>query len=598
MVRTSKDGRTIIGDSWIELGINADERMNQQKTLCPNCSHSRSNKNDKCLSINNGDGVGNCHNCGITYVIERGRGDIATVPIKKEYKLPNQKIEYDINENVEKWFLEERHISLSTLKKAKVTSGSKFMPQVGKEMATINFNYFFNGELVNVKYRDGKKNFVMESGARLVFYNMNCLLDNELNEITIVEGEIDALSFIESGVSNVISVPNGASKGSMNLDYLTENYDLFDSAWRIKNGLKPLSKITIATDNDDPGEALKQELIRRLGAYRCYEVNFNGRKDCNEVLVNDGKVAVFNLVSLAKAVPIKDITEASSLLDEIMKIKRDGGLSPGNQVGSEKFKTLYSYEPSRLTVITGIPSHGKSEYVDDQMVRLALKHDWVFAIFSPENFPIELHVTKLMSKMNGKHFNHMTEQEIRSSLEIINSHFIWIYPEDDNYRLRNILNITEEIVKRYGANSLVIDPWTEIDKEGSHDTEDVNDYLSMINQFKRKLNLHIFLVAHPTKMPRVEGGKHEVPDLYSISGSANFFNKADGGLTVYRDFISDTVEIYVNKVKFKHLGKIGHCVLKYNVNNGRYQDVESLNRNGWDNGNWLQEESHQLALKI
>jgi hypothetical protein len=242
-----------------------------------------------------------------------------------------------------------------------------------------------------------------------------------------------------------------------------------------------------------------------------------------------------------------------------------------------------------------IPTHN-SVFLDDQMVRLAIDHDWVFAVFSPESFPIELHVTRLMSKINGKYFNKMSEGEILNTLEFINSHFIWIYPEDDNYKLRNVLNITTDVIKRYGANALIIDPWTEIDKDGSNTTDDINEHLTMLNQFKRAMNIHIFLVAHPTKMQKDPAtGKVEVPDLYSISGSANFYNKADGGITVYRDFENGTVQIYVNKIKFDHLGKIGNCTMKYNLSNGRYEDFKTVGEVGSDDSDWLVKEPIQLS---
>jgi twinkle protein len=597
MVKTSKDGRTIIGDSWSELGIDANESRGKQKTLCPNCSHSRKpeNRSDRSLSVDAVNGLANCHNCGINYVIDRYKGNIAKVESTKNYKLPKQEINYDISKNVAEYF-KGRGISLETLKKLKITSGKAYMPQINKEAGTINFNYFFNDTLVNVKYRDGRKNFKLESGAKLIFFNLDCLLDRELDSVVIVEGEIDAASYVEAGVSNVISVPNGASKGSMNLEYLTNSYELFDNSWRTENGYRPLSKIVIATDDDDAGEALKSELTRRLGEYRCYGVDLKGCNDPNELLIKEGKVALYNTFDMAEPIPMKDITEAKDLAHDIFKMREEGGLKPGAQVGSENFRELFSADRARLTVITGVPTHGKTVFLDDITVRLAVEHNWVTALFSPESFPIELHVTRLMSKLIGKHFNEMTHQEITMGLEFVNKHFVWIYPDED-YSLRNILNITRDAVRRYGVNSLVIDPWTEIDKGGLTNTEDINDHLSTLNQFKRAEDLHIFLVAHPTKMQKdPETKKVNVPDLYDISGSANFYNKADFGITVYRNFEGQTVEIYVNKCKFEHLGKQGVCVLRYNVKNGRYQSIEDINKDGWDSRNWLSTQADQQVI--
>jgi twinkle protein len=118
-----------------------------------------------------------------------------------------------------------------------------------------------------------------------------------------------------------------------------------------------------------------------------------------------------------------------------------------------------------------------------------------------------------------------------------------------------------------------------------------------VNQFKREELLHIFLVAHPTKMQKDPATKIvEVPDLYDVSGSANFFNKADAGLSVYRNFDTNIVEIYINKMKFEHIGKQGNCALKYNIRNGRYQSILDINSRGWDESNWLMPSVNQQNL--
>ena len=146
------------------------------------------------------------------------------------------------------------------------------MPQTGKEENTIKFNYFMGNQLINIKYRDGRKNFKLYKGAEKVFYNINSIVGHE--SVVIVEGEIDALSLHEAGVPNVVSVPNGATLNHNNLDYLDNCIDYFEDK----------TKIILAVDADEPGTMLKQEFIRRLGAENCYIVDFADCKDANEYL--------------------------------------------------------------------------------------------------------------------------------------------------------------------------------------------------------------------------------------------------------------------------------------------------------------------------
>ena len=234
---TAKDG-TIIGTSWAELGIDVPPKQmsGQWKTHCPKCHGSRKNKTDKSLSVNIDEQVASCKNIGCEqkYAIDRysvANGvSAATRQIKEKiYKLPEPAARYDnIDSRTAAWFKDKRGISIDTLRKMEVTSGEAYMPQVNANVNAVMFNYFDEKHvLTNIKYRDGKKNFRMYGGAKLIFYNIACLeMPNE--SVVITEGEIDALSYVEAGVPNVISVPNGAQTGNNNMEYLNNHWHLFD----------------------------------------------------------------------------------------------------------------------------------------------------------------------------------------------------------------------------------------------------------------------------------------------------------------------------------------------------------------------------------
>jgi twinkle protein len=579
----SKDG-THVAATFDEMGIAIPYgKTGQFKTKCPVCKDNRkaSNRNDDPLSVDLGEQIANCHNCGARFVVDKG-GYLESSNQKK-YKNPEPQETYDkLDERMIAWF-ESRKIQLDVLRRAKVTSGTVWMPQVDKEVNAVFFNYFDRDQLVNIKYRDGAKNFRMFGGAKLIFYNLNALYDTD-GDIIIVEGEMDVLSYMQCDRSNVISVPNGASKGSLKLEYLDNHYHLFDNQWRAEHKLQPLKRIILATDDDEPGRRLRTEFVRRLGATRCWFVDFKGHNDPNEVLMKEGAVALQQTIDNCTPAPLADVVTINDLKDKLDTLHRDG-LHPGDQIGSSEFQGHYSFEIPRMTIITGVSTHGKSEFLDDIIARLAVFKDWSFALFSPENFPIEYHVSKLVSKIIGKDFNECKPLELEQAYDFISKHFYWVYPEDNNYKLDNILRITDMLISRYGVNGLVIDPWTEIDKGGQHTTDNINEFLTELNIFKRERNCHIFLVAHPTKMPKKDDGSVMVPDLMNISGSANFFNKTDGGITVYRNFQTGRVDIFVNKVKFKHLGKLGEINMDYNPKNGRYEDAND----DWDDSNWLSE---------
>jgi twinkle protein len=476
-------------------------------------------------------------------------------------------------------YWKKRGISQRVLNDMCIGEGMEFMPQVGRDAMVMKFPYFENKEVVNVKFRGQVKSkdtppvtkriFKMVKDAKLVFYNIDAIKTSE--EALVVEGEGDCMSFIEAGYETVVSVPNGGNKGSLKLEYLDNCWQYFENK----------TKIYIGTDNDETGIALRNELIRRLGDERCFIIDYKDCKDSNEYLVKYGAIELAEVVRHARPVPIEGIFRAEQMKLEVDDLYAKG-LPAGIRVGISGFDELASFVPGQLTMITGTPSSGKSEFLDYLCELLAIKHGWKFGIFSPENFPVSLHLSKLIEKLVGKPFGkpgdeetkRMTEEEKDKAMEFIQDHFFFIRPKDENYTLDNILAIGKKLILKHGINSLLIDPWNALEHQipsGIQETTFINNQLAKIYSFKQRHDIHFFLVAHPVKMNRdKKTGKYEIPSLYNISGSAHFYNRTDNGMTVYRDFQEKRTMVYVQKWKFKHLGKIGDVKLVYDYSCGRY----------------------------
>lgn len=554
------------------------KKAGNAKVTCPKCG----GKN--CLSVNLDEGIWNCHKPSCAW-----KGGLAksqpNKPQAKEFVRPVWVNVTATSDKLVKWF-NDRGISQRVLNDMKITEGPEFMPQVGGQRNCIRFNYFRDGELVNIKYRDGEKNFKMVSGAEMIFYNLDAI--KNADEIIIVEGEMDCLSFIEAGIQNVVSVPNGASKGSMKLEYLDNCYKYFEGA----------KKIILATDNDDAGMALQKELIRRLDIDKCWEIDLKDCKDANEFLLKYGAVELVDTVTHARQFPVAGVVFASSQKKEFDDLY-DNGLKPACNISVPSIDKLITYELGQLTTITGIPSHGKSYWLDFVLTRLAVNYGWRIGMFSPEHYPVKLHLARLAEKLIGKRFsgtNRMNHVEKDAALEFIDKHFYFIRPDDETFSLDNILSISKSLVLRNGINALVIDPWNrlehQLDKFESETTY-ISRMLDRITNFKQKNNIHVFLIAHPTKIKKDRDTKVvDVPTLYDIAGSANFFNKTDNGLTIYRDFENKTVRVYVQKIKYNHLGEIGMAEFTYNTTNGRYTELNSSE----DNSSYLNKNNFQMAI--
>ena len=152
----------------------------------------------------------------------------------------------------------------------------------------------------------------------------------------------------------------------------------------------------------------------------------------------------------------------------------------------------------------------------------------------------------------------------------------------DVFTIDSILSSAAALVKRHGIKGLIIDPYNKIHASfnGQSETQYINEFLTKLTIFKQKYDIHIFLVAHPRKMSKKDNGLYEVPTLYDIAGSANFYNQVDNGITVYRNFETNFIHVYVQKVKFRHIGEIGEAIFNYNLQNGRYyEQAEQPNNN-------------------
>ena len=517
--------------------------VGKKEGVCPLCSSNRKpeNRKAKCAMYDWERGLGTCMNCNEVFQLHtfkrKGGND-------KVYNKPKQIANPLLSNKVIKWF-EGRGISNSTLVKMKITEGQEFMPQTGKEENTIQFNYFINDELINIKYRDGKKNFKLVKGAEKIFYNIDSTVGH--NYVVIVEGEMDALSFVEAGISSVISVPNGATISNNNLDYLDNCIDYFEDK----------EKIILAVDQDEAGENLKQELIRRLGAETCFTCDFGVHKDANEFLIHNSSDMLSDVIKNASAVPIENVLTLKDVDDELQEFIEQG-FKPGYQVGLDNFDSIFSTYTGQFITVTGVPSSGKSDFVDRMVVGYQLKYGWKTAFASPENKPTFLHAHKLMRKIGDwmptkEDINTNKWEEVSN---IINDNFFFI--ENERYDLDSVLSKGAQLVKRKGIKCLVIDPYNKVKMNGAAAMsipDATMEYLTRIEAFAKKYDVLVIVVAHPTKMYKKDDGTLDEPNMYNIKGGGEWYDASYHGLLVHRNYEKKTVKVKVLKVKFQNLGE-------------------------------------------
>lgn len=541
------------------------------RVICPFCADSRRKSRLKEMTLTkqpDGAVLYYCHHC-------EANGSVQ--PKQQEYRVsavPQPKILENVLSTRHHDYLQTRGISVETAKKARLFAGEKWFSRLNKESECIGFPYFRNGSLVAVKYRSfPEKDFTQESGGAHDFFGIDQV--DPTQPLIIVEGEMDALSLWEAGVNNAVSVPGGAPLKVADGKVLPSEDKKFAFVWNARDVLDKVPYVILATDQDAPGQALAEELARRIGKEKCRIAKFD-RKDFNDVL-NDpslGKDAIHQIIEGAAPYPISGLSDATTYADRLNDLFSKG-TGKGFSTGYASVDSIYTVAPGQLTVVTGYPSSGKSNFVDQVMVNLAKNHDWKFAICSFENQP-EIHITRLMEIYTGKRFfdgqARMSEAEKEMSFKWVNDHFLFIDSNgEEPSTLDSILERARVAVKRMGVRGLVIDPYNyiDLDKTNSTETEAISNMLTRVQKFCKAHEVHTFFVAHPSKIQR-SGVEQPRPDGMSISGSMAWWAKTDCGITVHRQ--DKAVEIAVWKCRYRWVGTQGETTLLYDKTAGTYRE--------------------------
>ena len=577
--------------NWKNFNINiTDEDYQNEDNIvflaCPKCDSKKQRHNIPNLRIDLSDESWFCNHCGFAGSLLLGKVELPNTQLSFEPWKANPfiKIEY-LNESLSPVVLEnlkKKKITEETLKYFRVGQAKKYFRAAEDILPTLVFPYFQEGRLVNFVYQGKYKE--SEIGGLQTCFNYDKI---DLDHTYIVMDEMEVFTFHECGKDNVISLFGG----TILEDVSDKTKNLFlDFLSNIEDKISDIKKITLAFPNSEKGNMVKDELIRRLGKEKCWvvqppETNYTW----NDILIDYGKQKLNYLLDTAKPIPVRGLFDIDDV-EEKFDFLYSNGLRRGYSTGFEELDKYYTVVPGQWTVVTGIPGHGKSNVLDNIMVNLAKNDDWRFGIFSPENQPIERHLANILEKYVKAPFDldkpgRITEEQKEEGKKWLKNHFSIILPdEDDSWSIDGVLALAKVLVYRRGMKGLVIDPWNELDHSrpaGQTETEYVSAVLTKLRQFARNMSVHVWLVAHPAKLYKDKDGKYPVPTPYDISGSAHYRNKADNAITVWRNVgyeDQSVADVHIQKIRFKEVGKVGLCSLRYDINTGCYIDDIDQNK--------------------
>lgn len=491
-----------------------------------------------------------------------------------------------ISELHKKW-LEERGLTAQIVEHMGCYSGKREQDgsvQINEEGNILVFPFIRHGVEVGAKYRGPNKTFWQKKSAEKRFFNADVLDDPQLVSgdvaLVITEGEIDAISVAASGYPFVVSVPDGAPpprdshgnlisvpKDSNDIDLDNDTkYSFLLNDW---DALSKIPKIILAVDNDEAGQRLSEELVRRLDRVRCSFVVFPaGCKDFNDVLTRHGPQSILDCIEQAKPFPI----------DGLFK-EEDFPPSEPIKTYSTGWALVDGYIKPHLgafMVVGGFPGHGKSTWTMQLVANLAKMHKWPIAVASFE-MQIAPYVTHaIMGAAMGCIFSKGSVALQDKARAFINKYFTFIAPNRSDLETEHdidwLLDKMQTAVIREGVKCVLIDPWNEIEHRKRADeshTEYIGRAIKKLKSFAMQYNVLVIVVVHPTKASSHMDS--EELSLYSLADSSHWANKADLGVIVGR--IGDpehdtTTGIYVKKIRYQpDAGKIGFTVLDFDTNN-------------------------------
>lgn len=591
-------GKLIAEDKRV-FDVDVSDHKDTDYVLCPLCSHLRQkHPNEKCLGVTQSLRTARCNHCGAGFKFvydHEFRKGITTDHISTNgmTDLSGKIFDYMVNDRK----ISERTLISRNVKMAKRNLRDKATDKMMLRTC-IAFVYSDSGVTRMIKYRDKEKNFAIEKGSRLIFYGLDWIRNEK--ECVIVEGEIDALSYHEAGITNVVSVPNGVTISEEERRMFEEtgkmvvssqiNMKYLDDAW---DSFAQKEKIYIGTDNDAAGIKLREELIRRFGKERCAIINFRqfsfpgrseGCKDANDVLVHHGIEALTESIKTAKEFPLEDVVHLDQV-EEKLDYQFRNGREKGISTGYPRLDPHFRWRFGHLIAVNGYPNNGKTSFVFDLVMYAAMKYGWKAGIHCPENYPVQDAYQMMIELMIGKSADvnakdRMTYLQYMSAKAFIKDH-IYFVARSDGYTPKQLRTIAAQMISRYGIRIFVTDPWNGLIHNLNGDTLEnyLEGELSAEQRFAISHNIIKIICAHPPTPIRQKETEYRAPTPFEIRGGVIWFNKAYEMLCVHipeKKGLDDTrTEVHVQKVKFQKLVGVPTpreqpVILEYQRKSGRY----------------------------
>ena len=407
-----------------------------------------------------------------------------------------------------RYLQEQRKLSTEIVEKYKIS----------QERDSIVFPYIRDGKVLFIKCLglqrvDGKKSIYAAKDCEPCLFGWHMVPDNS-RQITICEGEIDAMSLHQYGIT-ALSVPFGGGTGQKHawVEHEFERLSVYD-------------EIYLCFDNDAEGQKAAVDLAERLGLYRCRIVELP-EKDANECLTRGISSEIIQ--SCFKNARTLDPTELKKMKSLISQIKaylyRSGIREVGYYAPWSKSRAKVAFRPSELNIWNGINGHGKSQFLGHIILGM-MRQGAKVCIASLELRP-EILGSRLIRQATAMALP--TPGYIDAVGDWLDDK-LWVFDLVGTAKSKRLLEVFVYARQRYGIDVFVIDSFLKLDI-AEDDYKAQKSFIEKLCDFKNQYNCQVHLVSHPRK----GADETTTPGKLDTKGTGAITDLADNCFSIWRN---------------------------------------------------------------
>jgi len=237
--------------------------------------------------------------------------------------------------------------------------------------------------------------------------------------------------------------------------------------------------------------------------------------------------------------PVADLIYFNEVSNN-MKNRIKSGIVRGETTYFPVLDNHFRWFRKEVTVIHGYGNHGKSAFAYQLMLIKSIMEGKKWVVFNPENSPADMFYQDIAETHYGmmfKDWNKIDEIKLNESIEFVNDHFYYIFPENDLPTPEYILKRFMETIIKHRVDGVVIDPFNQLSHKnrGRRDDQYLEDQLSDFKRFAQSHDIFFIICAHPhSPKPNQKNTKYDMPTVYELAGGAMWNHKCDNIICYHR----------------------------------------------------------------